>query len=175
MIKNILKYTEQLKHLKRTGWLRVGITEPETVASHSWQMALIALYLSENKDEKYDFDKVIKLSLCHDLAESVIGDITPHDKTYNKKNLKEKEIMNTMAKECQFSQIASLFDEYEQNITPEAKLANDLDKLDMFIQALDYEQKHPDKDLSEFKSSATIKIQTSLGKTLLKEISKNTH
>lgn len=169
-MKKILTYSEKLKHLSRTGWVRKGINNPETVASHSWQMALMALYLSENKQNKYNFNKVIKLCLCHDLAESIIGDITPHQEEYEEKSTKEKQAMTKIAEDCNFLETVKLFDEYEKNITPEAKLANDLDKLDMYAQALDYERKFPHKDLSEFKSSAADKIQTPLGKSILKEL-----
>lgn len=80
--------------------------------------------------------------------------------------------MERIAAECDFPEVLRLFDEYEKNITPEAKLANDLDKLDMYAQAIDYERKFPHKDLSEFKASATAKIQTPLGKAILKELAK---
>lgn len=169
-MKKILTYSEKLKHLSRTGWVREGIESPETVASHSWQMAIMALYLSEKAGNKYDFNKVIKLCLCHDLAESIIGDITPEQKEYKGKDMQEKKAMERLAVECDFPEVLMLFDEYEKNITPEAKLANDLDKLDMYAQAVDYEQKFPHKNLSEFKISAAAKIQTPLGKAILKEL-----
>lgn len=171
-MKRLLAYTEQLKHLPRTGWLRAGISHPETVAAHSWQMAMMALYLSDKVKGQYDFDKLIKLCLCHDLAESVLGDITPKDKGYTRKSSKEKEIMDNISKETQFETAAQLFAEYEENLTSEAQLAHDLDKLDMYVQAQDYEQKYPDKDFEEFKASAVSQIKTPLGKALLKEIAK---
>lgn len=169
-MKKLLTYTEQLKHLPRTGWLRVGVKTPETVAAHSWQMAMMVLYLSENIKASYDFDKLIKLCLCHDIAESVIGDITPHDKNYAQKGIKEKEIIENIAQKTHFKNVAALFAEYEENQTPEAKLAHDLDKLDMYIQAKDYEKKYPKKDFSEFKTSAISQIQTPLGKKILEDI-----
>lgn len=90
-MKKILTYLEKLKHLSRTGWVGEGIENPETVASHSWQMAVMALYLSEKVMNKYDFNKVIKLCLCHDLAESIIGDITPQQEEYKGKVTQEKQ------------------------------------------------------------------------------------
>jgi len=168
-VKNLLRYTSKLKHLPRTGWLKKGIDTPETVASHSWQMAMMALKLAEI-EEKYDFNKVIKLCLCHDLGESVIGDMTPSDKNYtNKKELEEKAV-DEISKECDFNTLKDLFREYEANQTPEANLANDLDKLDMYAQSLDYEAKYPDKDLSEFRLSATSAIKTDLGRRILETL-----
>lgn len=172
MIKNYLSYTECLKHLYRTGWLHNGLKAPETVAAHSWQMAMLALYLSTKTKDDYDFDKVIQLCLCHDLGESIIGDITPHENNYLAKEKIEKIAVDKIADECDCNKIKELFYEYEEKRTPESKLANDLDKLDMLIQALDYEKKYPNKDFKEFKQSAIAKITTPLGKEILKELMK---
>ena len=43
----ILKVSE-LTRLKRTGWIRSGIRDPETVAGHMFRMAVMALLLEEN-------------------------------------------------------------------------------------------------------------------------------
>ena len=169
MMKKFLQYTSKLKHLPRTGWLRHNISFPESVAAHSWQMAMIALKLSQT-EEKYDFNKVIKLCLCHDMGESVIGDITPNDSRYKDKKQMEQEAVDKIAQDGNIPEIKALFMEYEEALTPEAKLANDLDKLDMYVQSLDYENKYPQKDLSEFRQSAVAAIKTDIGKALLKEL-----
>lgn len=171
-MKKLLEYSEKLKHLSRTGWMKKGIKNPETVASHSWQMALMALALSGRVDAQYDFNKVIKLCLCHDLAESIIGDITPNEKEYIQKITAEKQAIDKIAEEGDFPEAILLFEEYENNLTPEARLAHDLDKIDMYIQSLDYEKKYPEKDLSEFRRSAVSKIQTPLGEAILEDIRK---
>lgn len=171
-MKKLFEYSEKLKHLPRTGWVNKGIKTPETVAAHSWQMALAALALSGRVDTPYDFNKVIKLCLCHDLAESIIGDITPQDKEYQQKGIAEQQAMDKIAEDSNFPEAILLFEEYEKNQTPEARLAQDLDKIDMYVQALDYEKKYPEKDLSEFRRSAVSKIRTQLGKAILNDIEK---
>ena len=132
----------------------------------------MALALSGRVDAQYDFNKVIKLCLCHDLAESVIGDLTPHEKEYCQKQTAEKQAMDKIAEEGDFPEAILLFEEYENNLTPEARLAHDLDKIDMYVQALDYEKKFPEKDLSEFRNSAASEIRTILGKAILNDIQK---
>ena len=170
-MKQLLKYSEKIKHLPRTGWLRENIDNPETVGEHSWQMTLMALYKTTTSDkEEYDMDHVIKLCICHDLAESKIGDITPIDVAYSTKGEKEQKAMEMIAKEASFPLLTELFAEYENKQTPEAKLANDLDKLDMLAQALDYETKYADKNFEEFKLSAIKNIQTEIGKKLAQEL-----
>lgn len=170
-MKQLLKYSEKIKHLPRRGWLRTNIDNPETVGAHSWQMSLIALYLSTTSIKKeYDFNHVIKLCICHDLAESKIGDITPKDAAYSTKGEREQKAMKEIAQEANFPLLIELFAEYEANQTPEAKLANDLDKIDMLIQARYYEKEYADKNLGEFKQSAIKSIQTEIGKKIAQEL-----
>jgi putative hydrolase of HD superfamily len=74
----VLVQTGRLKTLRRAGWLRIGLTDGESVADHSFGTALLALLLATDLD--VDRDRVIKLALVHDLAESdpEVGDITPY-------------------------------------------------------------------------------------------------
>lgn len=172
-MRKLIKYTEKLKHLPRTGWLDYGINIPETVASHSWQMAIMAMQLANTQPEQgYDFNKVIKMCLCHDLGESIIGDITPRDKRYKSKDTNEEDAIKHIAKEGKMPELVLLYDEYVKNHTAEANLAHDLDKLDMYAQAIDYEKKYPKLDLSEFKESAIRNIKTKLGLTILENMAK---
>lgn len=172
-MRELAKYSEQIKHLPRSGWLRKNVQEPESVAAHSWQMSLIALYLSatESKDE-YDFNHVIKLCICHDLAESKIGDITPNDAAYSTKGEREIQAMNEISKNTNFPLLKDLFQEFEEAQTKEAQLARDIDKIDMLLQALDYEQKYPQENFDEFKESAIKSIRTDLGKKIISTIIK---
>ncbi len=169
-MKKLLEFSEIVKHLPRAGWVKQGIAHPETVAGHSWQMALMAMALSGTINDEYDYNKVIKLCLCHDLAESIIGDITPHESEYSSKKEKEKAAMAKIAEEGDFPEAYWLFVEYEAAKTPEAQFTNDLDKLDMYAQALEYEKQYPEKDFSEFKNSAAAQIKTRLGKILLQDL-----
>ena len=167
----LLQHTEILKHLPRTGWLKHHIENPETVAAHSWQMAMMAMQLSGTLiEQNYDFNKIIKMCLCHDFGESIIGDITPDDAKYRDKAQTEKKAIDYLAECCDMPEVISLFDEYEKNITPEAQLTHDLDLLDMYAQSIDYEKKYPNKDLSEFRQTVMAKIQTPLGRALLKDV-----
>ena len=61
---------------------------------------------------------------------------------------------------------------YENNETKEARLANDLDKLDMYVQSIDYEKKNPDLDLEEFRISARKAISTPIVEEILKSLEK---
>lgn len=171
-MKRLLFYTGKLKHLPRSGWIRKKIASPETVAAHSWQMAMMAMQLSRTIiQENYDFNKIIRMCLCHDLGESLIGDITPQEAAYAKKQRAEQNAINLIAEDADIPEIITLFQEYEENKTPEAQLTHDLDKLDMYAQSIDYEKTDKKLDLREFRYSAQKEIQTPLGLAILKDLS----
>lgn len=169
-MQNLLYYTEILKHLERQGWKQKNIPKVETVASHSWQMAMLALFLLNHTNEQYDFNKIIQLCLIHDLAESIIGDITPKEKSYKNKKIIEQEAMQKISTDTNFPLLYELFIEYEEKQTKEAKLANDLDQIDMYMQSLAYEKKYSNQDLEEFRTSAKTRLITTLAKTIIENI-----
>ncbi|MFH4976219.1 hypothetical protein AB6A40_002928 [Gnathostoma spinigerum] len=91
---SLLKVLDNLKHLKRTGWVNHNIAEPETVAAHMYRMAVLAMTLDNNNA---DILKCIRMALIHDLAEAFVGDITPHDGISPEKKLElEEEISLSM-------------------------------------------------------------------------------
>jgi putative hydrolase of HD superfamily len=134
----------RLKDVKRQGWVNKGVPEPESVAAHSWGMAILAMRLCP---PDLDLLRVLKLCLLHDLPEVVVGDLTPDDDTSTKAE-DEHTAMKQLA-----PQWLDVFEEYEQQSTPEAVFARRLDKLDMGLQARVY-MEHTDLDLSVFLESA---------------------
>ncbi len=148
-----------LKHLRRTGWVVRGVPQAETVGSHSWRMALMALQKeAEIKSWGADIDHVIEMCLVHDIAEAVVGDIIPeHHQTTNKKISKEEKkvleskTIDELAQKFDFPKLKVLFDEYEEQTTSEAKVVKNLDKLDMLLQAYEYTLMYPQIErLGEF-------------------------
>ena len=72
-----------LKEIYRSGWIKAGVEEGETVADHSYGASVIAMALSDM--EGLDTERVVKMSLLHDIAESIVGDITPDQMPRNEK------------------------------------------------------------------------------------------
>ena len=68
-----LKIVGKLKKVKRTGWLVAGIKNPESVAEHSYRLAVLSMVLG--KKFNLNTEKLIKMSLIHDLAEGEVGDL----------------------------------------------------------------------------------------------------
>ena len=138
-----------LKHVARAGWLRHGISSPESVAAHSWGVAFIASQLCP---ENLNRERVLEMCIIHDLAEVRVGDITPYDKI----SKSEKKALELEAFESMKITTGSreLFIEYESQKTPESRFVRFVDKLDMALQAEIYEGE--DLDLSEFKKIAIM-------------------
>ena len=138
-----------LKNVARAGWVRAGVDSPESVAAHSWGMAILALKLCP---PGLDLARVLSLCLIHDLPEVRVGDLTPHDDCSTKAQ-DERKAMLEMA-----PQWIELFDDYENGTTPEAKFVKQLDKLDMGLQAKVYEREQG-LDLTEFLKSAQKRLE----------------
>lgn len=148
----------RLKELKRQGWLRKGLaaTETESVADHSWAVSVLALVMGDG----LDLGKVLALTLVHDLAEARTGDLTPADGVpAEEKQARERQaILDVTAEVDPEGKIFALWEEYEQNETPEARLARDLDKLEMALQAAEYAEAWG-LDAAEFLESASGAIR----------------
>ena len=146
----------RLQRLRRTGWVRCGVREPETVASHMFRMAIMGLMLA-GRDAAF-------ISLCHDMAECVIGDITPHDNVSNEdKADQEDKAFRDLVKELPGHVVHLIYGSFRryENQKPgdlEAKLVKDLDKFNMILQAWEYEKRDKrGKYLQQFfDSTATV-------------------
>eukprot|EP00241_Pyramimonas_parkeae_P007805 CAMPEP_0114251626 /NCGR_PEP_ID=MMETSP0058-20121206/15375_1 /TAXON_ID=36894 /ORGANISM="Pyramimonas parkeae, CCMP726" /LENGTH=174 /DNA_ID=CAMNT_0001365449 /DNA_START=343 /DNA_END=867 /DNA_ORIENTATION=- len=132
-------------------------------------------FLAGGEESLYDQNKCIKMALAHDLAEAVVGDITPHDNVPKEdKQRMEREAMQNMCAElgsAAAQQLMDLWEEYEAGSSPEAVLLKDLDKLEMILQAHEYE-KDQSITLNEFFNSTEGKFRTKTGQAWAVEIYK---
>ena len=77
MILDFFKTAVNLKNISRQGWMdKLSLKHPESVADHSYSMAIMGMIISDL--ENYNSEKMLKMILLHDLAESEIGDYTPN-------------------------------------------------------------------------------------------------
>lgn len=133
-----LQFTGRLKQIKRTGWIEAGLTQSESVADHTYRTTILSMILADI--ESLDTLKILRMSLLHDLPEAIIGDLTPLQKT---KETKEKEedamyqILDTIP-EIQMKLYLSTWNEYKEGKTKEAKLVQQIDKIEMALQAKEY-------------------------------------
>ncbi len=151
-----------LKDLDRSGWLRVGVSTPESVAAHSWGVAWLALLLMP---PELDAARVLALAALHDLPEVRAGDITPHDDV----SAEEKLARETEAAAALFHRrpdLRALWQDYAACGSAEARFVHGLDKLEMALQALRY-ARTTGQDTREFLRSAESALDGSaLGEVL---------
>lgn len=107
---------------------------PESVADHSWRIALMAM-LCKDEFPEVDIDKVIKMCLVHDFGEAVTGDIPAFYKTEEHEDTEEKAIDKLLKRlpAPVEKELSALFDEMEKLETPEAKLWKSLDNMEAVI------------------------------------------
>ncbi|PNX96244.1 HD domain-containing protein 2-like, partial [Trifolium pratense] len=160
---DFLSICHRLKTTKRAGWLRKDVKDSESIADHMYRMGLMALIAPDFPG--IDRDKCVKMAIVHDIAEAIVGDITPTDGIpKEEKSRREQEALDHMCRVLgggsRAKEIAELWTEYEANSSPEAKFVKDFDKVEMILQALEYEDEQG-KDLDEFfRSTAGFTIAT---------------
>lgn len=152
---DFLRTVGRLKLLKRTGWVNNNIDKPESVADHMYRMSMASFLIT---DPSIDKTRLMRIAIVHDLAESLVGDIVPHDRRYTKedKYRMEDEAMKKITQELGNEEIGkeiyNLWKEYEDQSTPESHIVKDFDKFEMILQADEYEQSQG-KKLDDFFSS----------------------
>ena len=124
--KNIFRQT----HLSGNG-------RNENDAEHAWHMAIMAYLLKEYANEEIDILKVILMCLIHDIVEIDAGDTYAYDRlALQTQKLREelaKERIFSILPEDQKEDLTALFDEFEENKSPEAKFAHAMDNLQPLI------------------------------------------
>jgi putative hydrolase of HD superfamily len=159
----------QLKRVKRSGWWIAGVKDPESVAEHSYRTAVVAYLLAHL--EGVDTGKAALMALFHDMAESRTNDAHRIVRRYadwggiDKKAVEEqiKRVPDAMAK-----QIATLFEEFEREVSPEAKVVRDADLLECIIQAREY-QALGYNDVTDWIFNAQAALKTESAKKIAAE------
>lgn len=169
---DFLTLCHRLKTSKRRGWINHGIKGPESIADHMYRMSLMALIAGDLPG--VNRERCIKIAIVHDIAEAIVGDIIPADGVPKaEKSRLEESALNEMCEVLggglRADEIKDLWADYENNASIEASLVKDFDKVEMILQALEYEIKHG-KVLDEFFISTAGKFQTELGKSWAAEV-----
>lgn len=155
---NFFDLLNQLNEVERQGWKDRGIEKPESVAGHSFQVAIRTLFEAEWRG--LDALKATKMALIHDLPEVITSDITPHqllpeeqrlealgrwippsDEALRKKAIEEEAALKTIVRRLPpeiRAEISSLWHEYNEGVTDEAKLVRQMDVIQRLSQANRY-------------------------------------
>jgi putative hydrolase of HD superfamily len=152
----------RLKSEPRRGWVKkMGLDAPESVADHSYRTALMAMLFSDARG--LDTEKAVRLALLHDLPEALVGDAMPEERSGASKIALETSAMGKLLSGLPPRARAicsAAWREYIVGKTPEAELVNQLDKLEMAIQAWEYASSTADPALAkEFWATAKKHIR----------------
>ena len=173
MIENFFQKVLMLKTVHREGWKEnLQINYPESVADHSYSVSVMSMILADL--EGLNTEKIIKMALLHDLAESIIGDITPgsmkNDDKITKENQAMKKILLNLPSKIRKSYL-EIWDDYQNNSSQESNLLHDIDKLEMAFQAKFYQEKGiPKEKLATFYETVKIGIKNKNLRDILSNI-----
>jgi 5'-deoxynucleotidase YfbR-like HD superfamily hydrolase len=132
-----LSLAERLKRELRHSWLSDG--RRESVAEHTWFIALMALLTHKRLEEPVSLERVLSMAIVHDLAEVEVGDI-PYFETSDRKARKaELELaaidrIAAMLPAPEGDIVKQLWHEFEQGQTPESRFVRALDHLEVQVQ-----------------------------------------
>lgn len=169
---DFLNIVTKLKDQKRAGWILRNVKNPESIADHMYRMAVMALLAKDLPG--IDREKCVKMAIVHDIAEAIAGDITPSDGvSKEEKRRREQEAMDQLSLALgggvAAEEMRELWEEYEANSSAEAKLVKDFDKVEMILQASEYEEEQK-LVLQDFFDSTKGKFQTEVGISWAAEI-----
>ena len=164
---NFFLEIEKLKTMPRTGWVLSEVKNPETIAEHTFRVAIAVWLLSEKKN--LDIKRIIKSALAHDLCEVYAGDVTPFfyytrllkkneeekkkfmkwvrlskkekEKRGKKKAELEKKSLLKLIKHLKpelKKEIFSSWLDFDKRISREGKFVKQVDKIETLIQAIEY-------------------------------------
>ena len=110
-------------------------------------------------------EKLLKMALIHDLEEAVTGDLTPRDRqrkgargVVRMRASAEAQILAVMPSQAR-SEYRRLWTDLKLGRSREARLVKNLDRLEMALQAKEYEARGVRREkLAEFYHSALRKI-----------------
>jgi putative hydrolase of HD superfamily len=166
---NFFNQVGKLKDMPRRGWLINNIKNPESIADHTFRASLMAWIIGSKK--KMNVERLLKTALIHDICEVYAGDITPYDSVLPKDAKKRKEFMKTWPRftekqkkklrEKKYkkekaalekitkdlpgelkSEIMHLWLDYEKGLTKEGRFFKQADRLENFLQAMEYHKKY---------------------------------
>ena len=159
----LLHGIEPLKHLPRSGWVDREIPGPESVAAHSWRLALLSWLTAA--EEGLDADHAMRLALVHDIPEVLTGDRTPFDHledvrdrrrlaanpsdrpvkvevdAHANKTASERAALAAIVADAPpaiADTLSALWEDYAAESSPEARLVHQLDKLEAYLQGWEY-------------------------------------
>lgn len=153
-MEDVVKFIHEAGSLKltpRSGWLKIGIKMPESVAEHSFRTALIAFILALKSGESVEKAcRAATAAILHDLHETRTTDLHKLARNYVSTDEEKavREQMDLLGVELNFSDVE--------------EFVRDADKLELAFQAVEY------SELSRFalEFAENVKLKTNVAKEI---------
>ena len=127
-----IREIDKEKLIGRQTYLSDGVRK-ENDAEHAWHMAIMTLLLSEYANEEIDVLKTVSMLLIHDIVEIDAGDTYAYDEaakaTQEARERKAADRIFGLLPEDQCRRMKSLWEEFEERKTPEARFARAMDNI----------------------------------------------
>lgn len=155
---NIYNNYSKASDVKRTGWVDLGIPDPESIVEHmynTWLLGMLNLPATHD-DENYSKARILSMLMIHDLGETETGDV-PKPLKVGKPEYDENEnkvmsalfLKGTYPGMPNLNEFYELWSEWRDQKTINARIAKDLDILQALYQFCTYYTKFPDKFTDE--------------------------
>ena len=157
-----------LKRVPRSGWLLLGVPQPETIAEHSFRVGLVGMALAAI--EGADVGHTAAMCLLHDAHETRIGDVPSVGRAYVTTAAPEavSAHQTSAMPDAAAKAFQELTAEFEAAQTIEAQVARDADKLETLLQAVEYQaQGH---DTTAWQETSIAALRTDAAKQLAQAI-----
>lgn len=125
-----------------------------------YRMSIITMFAPPSLSSKLNIPHCTKMALVHDMAEALVGDITPVDGVAKpEKNRRESTTMDYFTNSLlgrvnggiTGQELKAIWQEYEDSKTLESQFVHDVDKVELILQMVEYERFNNHKlDLGEF-------------------------
>ncbi|MDD2731981.1 MAG: HD domain-containing protein [Candidatus Pacebacteria bacterium] len=164
---NFFSEIGKLKGMPRKGWVIRNIKNPESIAEHTFRVAIMAWILGERKKTNLNIEKLLKMALIHDLCEVYAGDTTPYNSLLPKDKKKQVELTKSWPRFSEEEkkrlmkekynrekkgleklvknlparlkeEIRNLWFDYEKGLSPEGRFFRQTDRIESFMQAVEY-------------------------------------
>lgn len=170
-----------LKETKREGWSLKGIENPESVADHNYRVAIMSMIILDKYPSlttKLEKTRVYDLIMVHDWGVIETGDVISErgkKKLHHDGKSRERTTVRRLSEALgsEGKRYINLWDEYNRQTSPEAQFVKQVEKLEMALQALEYEQDgYEAEKLDEFWENAEKYLEGKSLEHIFRELEK---
>lgn len=111
-------------------WHRFHMENVGDLADHHFRVLWLSLMIAAREDVKVDTEKMMKMALVHDIAESRTGDVDYLARQYVMRN-EQQGLEDMLSGTALYDEFIALYEEYEKRECIEAKIVKDADNLDV--------------------------------------------